>query len=98
MYPYAVNSDGEEFNILLETNLDHRTMLWTRCEIIGYETNMNASNFNTEEKISNYAHEIGHALSLAHPSHGDISIMIQSRQSIPPQNADIINLRTKWGQ
>ena len=98
MYPYTVNSDGEEYNILLETNQDHRYMSWTRCEIVGYETNMNAQNFVTAEKISNYIHEIGHALSLGHPAHSEMSVMVQTRQSIPPQSADIINLRTKWGQ
>lgn len=74
---------------------------WGSAKVTAYSNQMSAFGMNTSNIISNYAHEFGHALSLAHvsgsPSTSPISVMKQGIQSYLPQQTDKDHLKQKWG-
>jgi len=72
---------------------------WSYVELYGYENQMTAYKFSQAEKISNFTHEFGHALSLAHTNDlSTSSVMKSGKQAIGPQPIDKDHLRQKWGQ
>lgn len=75
---------------------------WGSARIYGYTNQMANFNMNTTQIISNYTHEFGHALSLAHVIDTSSyvyppAVMKQGIQSLGPQQIDKDHLRQKWG-
>jgi len=60
---------------------------------------MNYYNMTTAQRTSNATHEIGHTLSLAHPTNTVVleSVMKTGIQSTGPQTYDHNELKRKWG-
>jgi hypothetical protein len=69
---------------------------WTVAAIIGYENVMTASGFTTTNRIANFAHEFGHALSMSHVSVN--AAMRTGKLNYGVQQYDRDNLKYKWGQ
>ena len=74
---------------------------WSSAQLIGYTNQIALFNLSDSEIIGTvYAHEFGHALSMAHtsPPVGTISIMQSGfRSSYLPQAFDKSNLKQRWG-
>jgi len=92
--PYYVDASGNVVDDL--ACLCHT---WTYVEVYGYENQMNTSGLTNTQKVSNYTHEFGHALSLNHVARNSPSaaVMKQGQQGIGPQQTDKDHLRLKWG-
>jgi hypothetical protein len=77
------------------------TDTWTYAQLFGYTNQISNFKLTDSEIIASvYAHEMGHALSMAHtnPPTGTISIMKSGFQtSYLPQAFDKANLKAKWG-
>lgn len=71
---------------------------WTSGRVYGYENAMAANGYNTTERISNFTHEFGHSLSMAHVTASGVNaVMRQGRQALGTQSYDKANLQGKWG-
>jgi hypothetical protein len=71
---------------------------WTYTDVYAYANQMKNYNMNDSQIKSNYTHEFGHALSLAHVTDSNVSaVMKQGIQSIGPTTTDKNNLKAKWG-
>ena len=72
---------------------------WSYAYVYGYKNQMAAYKFTTQDIISNFTHEFGHTLSLAHTNNVSASSVMKSgQQSIGPQTVDKDHLKLKWGQ
>lgn len=94
MYPYYKNFYG---GLSEDTSL---TNVWEVTDVYGYDNQMTNCNMNIYQKQSNYSHEVGHALSLAHTSDlpsSTYTVMRQGIQQIGPQLTDKDHLKLKWG-
>jgi hypothetical protein len=72
---------------------------WTSVQVLGY-TNQIANFYLTKTEIIStvYAHEFGHALSMAHNTIDTPSLMeTGSKKTILPQATDKSHLKLKWG-
>ena len=94
MIPYYKNILG---GLSEDTSL---TNIWSVTDVYGYDNQMEAFSMTKIQKQSNYSHEVGHALSMAHtndlPSTTS-TVMRQGIQSIGPQPTDEGHLKLKWG-
>jgi len=69
---------------------------WAYCTVSIYHNTMSDNNMNHSQIVSNATHELGHTLSLAHPTSFQISVMNQGIQSIGPTTYDKNQLKAKW--
>lgn len=95
--PYCTNSGVSNSGDVCLSN-----PAWGSVGVIGYDNQMANYNFTGTQTISNYTHEFGHALSLAHVVDTSSytyppAVMKQGQQSIGPQQVDKDHLRQKWG-
>lgn len=76
-----------------------KTEIWEVTDVYGYENQMNTFKMTESQKKSNFTHEVGHALSLAHveSSSSDTAVMKPGIQSIGPTTTDKSHLKLKWG-
>lgn len=70
---------------------------WAYSTVAIYNNQMEAYNMTSTQKISNATHEVGHTLSMAHPSTSQNAVMKQGIQSIGVQAYDRESLIAKWG-
>lgn len=70
---------------------------WAYSTVTVYDNQMDNFSFTANQRISNITHEIGHTLSLDHPSTQQTAVMNQGQQSIGPQTYDRSELIRKWG-
>jgi hypothetical protein len=76
--------------------------IWAETDCIIYDNHCLIYGYNSDwDRQSILAHEIGHALSLAHQEDGQVSVMAQhtnyNTKYLYPQRIDIDNLKLKWG-
>ncbi len=50
---------------------------WTSGRVYGYENAMAASGYNATERISNFTHEFGHSLSMAHVTASGVNAVMR---------------------
>lgn len=72
---------------------------WQVAAVTGYENVMTSAGFNTTNRVALYAHEFGHALSMAHVTATVNAAMLTSgKLNYGVQQYDKDNLKSKWGQ
>lgn len=91
MTPYKKDSNGN----IVKASLDET---WLYSTVAIYDNTMDSANMTRAERVGNATHEVGHTLSLAHPSIVVESIMNQGIQDIAPTTYDKDELRRKWGK
>jgi len=75
---------------------------WDNCEYAYSRIRLNSNRYPsltqfTRRKVA--AHEVGHSLSLKHPNHTVAAVMNQGTQPYNvPQQHDILNIQSKYGQ
>ncbi|MEF2246753.1 hypothetical protein [Paenibacillus sp. IITD108] len=72
--------------------------LWLYSTVTIYHNGMEDCDMNYNQRVSNATHEVGHSLSMAHPSGTTVSsVMHQGIQSIGPSTYDKNEIIAKWG-
>lgn len=71
---------------------------WQFSSVVLFHNNMVANGLTYHQRVSNAIHEIGHTLSLAHPSQTVPSVMKQGISDLMPTSYDRFELINKWQQ
>lgn len=90
MFPYYQNAVG---GLSLDEECDD---VWFVTDCYGYTTEWTDAGYNDTNKKNTYAHEVGHALSMAHTT--ETAVMRTGQKSFSGlQTADKSHLKLKWG-
>jgi hypothetical protein len=94
-FPYCAEGNGD----ICKT--EPPTHLFTAAQIRLYENVIVATKYTTQGRIALASHEFGHVLSLSHlinsTTPGLMQEVVTTNHNPAPQNADMNNLRYKWG-